>query len=131
MRFLVDSDYRIDAAGGISAAVRTLDHLSPQGLAVRIIAVGDVYEGAFGLAASEAKLANFCQFLSGYAVLPLTDPIVERFARTQAALRRQVWSIPDLVLLIAATAVEHDLIVVTRHRRHFAGIPDLRLFPAT
>jgi predicted nucleic acid-binding protein len=36
--------------------------------------------------------------------------------------------IPDLDCLIAATAVHHHLILLTRNRRHFARIPDLRLY---
>jgi predicted nucleic acid-binding protein len=31
-------------------------------------------------------------------------------------------------LLIAATALDHDLTLVTRNRRHFERIPDLTLY---
>jgi predicted nucleic acid-binding protein len=35
--------------------------------------------------------------------------------------------IPDMDLLIAATALEHDLTLVTRNLSHFSRIPELRL----
>lgn len=35
--------------------------------------------------------------------------------------------IPDLDLLIASTALEHALVLLTRNRRHFQRIPQLRL----
>jgi predicted nucleic acid-binding protein len=73
VRFLVDSDWLIDAAIG-----------SPD---------------------PAATLADFREFLGGYAILPLTDTIVERFARVRAALRQQGPLIPDMDLLIAATAI--------------------------
>jgi tRNA(fMet)-specific endonuclease VapC len=58
----------------------------------------------------------------------VTDQIVERFARQRAALRRQGQLIPDMDLLIAATALEENLTLVTRNIRHFERIPELRLY---
>jgi predicted nucleic acid-binding protein len=55
---------------------------------------------------------------------------MEIFGRTRSELRRAGWLIPDLDLLIAATAVHHDLVLMTRSVRHFARIPELRLFQA-
>jgi len=128
VRYLVDSDWLIDATAGRLSAVRTLDHLSDDGLAVSIIAVAEVYEGAFGLSDPDAALAYFREFLSSYTMLPLTDPIIERFARARAALRQQGQMIPDMDLLIAATAIYHDLTLLTRNIRHFEHIPSLRLY---
>jgi predicted nucleic acid-binding protein len=56
-----------------------------------------------------------------------TIPIAERFAWLRSALRRQGMLIPDMDLLIAATALEHDLTLVTRNLSHFSRIPELRL----
>jgi tRNA(fMet)-specific endonuclease VapC len=128
MRYLVDSDWLIDAAIGRPRAQRTLDRLSDEGLAVSIIAVAEVYEGAFGTPDPHVTLAGLRDFLSDFAIVPLTDPIIEHFARMRAALRQQGQLIPDLDLFIAATAVEADLILVTRNVRHFERIPDLRLY---
>jgi tRNA(fMet)-specific endonuclease VapC len=70
-------------------------------------------------------------FVSGLAVLPLDDAITETFGRTRASLRRRGLLIPDLDLLIAATALAYDLTLLTRNRRHFQRIPDLKLYEAT
>jgi tRNA(fMet)-specific endonuclease VapC len=126
--YLVDSDWLIDATGGKPAATDFLAQLSAGGLAVSIIAVAEVYEGAFGVSHSAAMLAAYREFLSAYAILPLTDAIVERFARLRAELRRQGRLIPDMDLLIAATALEEDLTLVTRNVRHFERIAGLRLY---
>lgn len=128
MRFLVDADWLIDAAIGRPTAVRTLDRLSFDGLAVSIIAVAEVYEGAFDVSDPEAKLADFREFLSSYAILPVTDPIVERFARLRAGLRHRGQLIPDMDLLIAATALVEDLTLVSRNMRHFERISELKLY---
>lgn len=49
-------------------------------------------------------------------------------ARLRAAPRRQGQLIPDMDLLIAATALVENLILVTRNIRHFKRISALRLY---
>ena len=108
-------------------AVGALEHLSPEGLAVSIIAVCELYEGAFGLASAEEALESLRLFLDDYEALPLTDAIAERFARMRALLRRQGRLIPDMDLLIAATAIQYNLTRITRNLRHFERIPELAI----
>jgi predicted nucleic acid-binding protein len=105
-----------------------LDRFSTDGLAVSIIAVAEIYKGAFRAPNPEEMLSSFREILASYPMLHLTDPIVERFARMRAALRQQGQLIPDMDLLIAATALTHDLILVTRNVRYFERIADLQLY---
>ncbi len=126
MRHLVDADYLIDAVGELPAATRTLERLSGEGLAVSAIAVAELYEGAYRF--PDTMLAAFRAFLTDYAVLPVTEPVAATFARTRASLRRAGLLIPDMDLLIAATALTHDLTLVTRNLRHFERIPDLKIY---
>ncbi|MFN8592295.1 MAG: hypothetical protein U0031_12620 [Thermomicrobiales bacterium] len=59
---------------------------------------------------------------------PRLTPIMDDVANTRAAPRSGGHLIPDMDLLIAATAIQHDLTLVTRNRRHFARAPRLRLY---
>lgn len=128
MRYLVDSDWLIDAATGRARAQQLFARLSDDELAVSIIAVAEVYEGAFGTPDPHATLVGLRAFLSDFVILPLTDPIVDHFARMRAALRQQGQLIPDMDLFIAATALAEDLTLVTRNMRHFARLPELTLY---
>lgn len=128
MRYLVDSDWLIDAATGRARAQQTLARLSDEELAVSIVAVAEVYEGAFATPDPQHALAGLREFLGDFIIVPLTDPIVEHFARLRAALRQQGQLIPDMDLLIAATALEQDLTLITRNVRHFVRIPELQLY---
>ena len=53
---------------------------------------------------------------------------MRRFARLRGELRQRGLLIPDPDILIAATALTHNLTLVTRNRRHFERIPDLPLY---
>jgi tRNA(fMet)-specific endonuclease VapC len=126
--YLIDSDWLIDAFIGVPAAVNLLAQLRTEGLAVSIISYGELFEGAIGAPEPQAELVQFRTFLERLRLLPLTEPIMEIFAQTRATLRREGRLIPDLALLIAATAIHHDLTLLTLNVRHFGRVPDLRLY---
>ena len=87
------------------------------------------YEILRGLHAKNAtaQLAAFERLCGASTVLPLTDSIISRGARIYAELHRRGALIGDADILIAATALESDLIVVTNNMSHFERIAGLRL----
>ena len=131
MKYLVDADWLIDAMVGRAIAQETLARLSDEGVAVSIIAVAEIYEGAFASTDPQGTLEGMREFLGDFAILPITDPMVERFARVRASLRQRGQLIPDMDLLIASTAIVADLTLVTRNLRHFTRIPGLHLYTRT
>jgi len=90
--------------------------------------LGEVYEDAFILTDPRAALREFRNFLTGFTVLDMTEPIAEEFAQNRALLRGQGTLIPDMDLLIASTALVHDLTLMTRNERHFRRVSGLRLY---
>ena len=87
------------------------------------------YEILRGLQAkgARAQLASFERLCGVSTILPLTDSIVSRAAGIYADLYRRGALIGDADILIAATALENDLIMVTNNRSHFERIAGLRL----
>jgi predicted nucleic acid-binding protein len=59
--------------------------------------------------------------------LPVSQPIAERGAMIAADLRRQGRPCGDFDPLLAATALEHGLALVTRNTRHFEAVPGITL----
>ncbi len=53
---------------------------------------------------------------------------MERFGVIRGELQRRGEAIGDPDLLIAATALDHDLTLLTRNRKHFTRIPNLKLY---
>ena len=127
MSYLVDSDWVADYLKGRAPIVQQLDRLAPEGLAISLITFGEIYEGIYYGRDPRGNEAGFRSLLRVIDVLALNRAILRRFARIRGQLRRQGQLIGDLDILIAATALEHDLTLLTRNRRHFDRIPELKL----
>jgi tRNA(fMet)-specific endonuclease VapC len=127
MSYLVDTDWVADWLDGRDDAVRTLTPLLADGIAISLITYGEIYEGIYYGRAPIAAERMFRRFLDQVTVLPPNRSIMRRFALIRGDLRRRGLIIGDPDILIAATALHHDLTLVTRNRAHFERIPDLRL----
>ncbi len=128
MRYLLDTDAIISVLAGKKASIAMLKQLHVEDVAISYITVREIYEGAFAYANPQAHLKTFRQFLAQFSLLTLTDPIMERFAELRSLLRRQGKLIADFDLLLAATALHHNLTVLTSNRSHFMRIPELRVY---
>jgi tRNA(fMet)-specific endonuclease VapC len=128
LMYLLDTDWAIQALGHREPAARTMELLAGSRIHVSLITIGELYDKAFVTVNPRAQLMSFRQFLLPYNVLNLSDEIMERFAEIRAFLRRRGQLIADFDLLIAATAMHHDLTLLTFNLRHFQRIPDLKIY---
>jgi tRNA(fMet)-specific endonuclease VapC len=126
--YIVDADWVINALVGRRNAATTLRRLTPGGVAISLVTLAELYEDAFSSSNPQAELAIYHAFVRSFRKLGLSEPIVERFAEIRAFLRRRGQLISDFDILLAATALEHDLTVLTYNLRHLQRIPDLRLY---
>lgn len=128
MKYLVDTDWVADYLKGREAAVELLTSLANDGLAISLVTYGEIYEGIYYSRNPEKAEQGFRQFLRWVDVLPLNRDIMQRFARIRGKLRSQGMLIGDPDTLIAATAIHHDLLVVTRNVKHFERVSALGLY---
>lgn len=126
--YLVDSDVVADALKGRPQAVQQLSTLAPDGLAISLITYGEIYEGILYSQNPAASERVFRRFLRDVTVVPLIRPIMRRFALLRGQLRAAGNIISDFDLLIAASAIHHDLTLVTRNKKHFQRVPGLSLY---
>lgn len=126
MPYLIDSDWLIDAVGQRPVATALLARLGSDPLAISVVSHCELLEGAVARH-STVQVVETRMFLSGFATLPITDAVVDHFAFARSLLRSQGRLIPDFDLVIAATALAHDLALMTRNRRHFERVEGLRL----
>lgn len=128
MAYLLDTDFVIELLRGRARALRTLSDLGSQRLAISLISVGETYEGAFRSANPQQHLGHFRDLLRPFPVLELNDPIMERFAEIRSNLRRRGELIADLDIMVGATALHHDLALLTYNVRHMDRIDMLNIY---
>lgn len=128
MSYLIDADFVINALAKQKRAHLIIDQALPQGIAVSLITLGEIYDRAYISSNPKAYLDRFKDFLYPMRILNLNEPIVERFAELRAYLRKRGEIISDFDILIAATALYHNLVLLTFNIKDFKRIPDLRIY---
>ena len=97
-------------------------------VAISAISVGEIVFGARRVRGGERYVAYLRDaVLPNLPVLAVDVAVATRYGELRASLEAGGRPLPDLDLLIAATALEHDLALVTGNRRHFERISELEL----
>lgn len=129
MPYLIDSNWVIPYLDGDPTALQLLQELALDGIAISIITYLEIYHGVLRAPDPAQAEAQIQTFLDTVPLLPLTLAVARRCALLREMLRRQGKRIKPraLDLIIAATALEHGLTLVTRNPDDFKDLPGLRL----
>ncbi len=97
---------------------------SPDDLAISALTFGELKRGVAALEPGRRRDELLTWLLAGLAsfgdrILPVDTAVASTWADVGALYRRLGRPAGAIDELIAATALTHDLIVVTRNRRHF------------
>ncbi len=130
MTYLVDTDDVVDYLKGYKAATSLLDTLFSEGMSISMITFAEVYEGIYYGQNRIHHERGFRNFLHTTPVLSMSRAVARQFVALRGDLRAKGQLIPDPDLCIAATAIYHHLTLVTRNRKDFDCIPDLKLYQA-
>jgi tRNA(fMet)-specific endonuclease VapC len=94
---------------------------------VSVLSLGELYEGICFSRDPVAEEAGLKNFLLGAEVVGIDEEVTRIFGRERGRLRRSHKTVSDMDLLIGATAIRHDLTLLTNNRRHFEPIETLRI----
>ena len=133
IRVLLDTDHvSLHERGHLPLRAR-LASFPPEEVAVRVVTVEEMLRGRLAIlarrSAGEArvhaytKLLETVQLFSTIPIVPF-DMACEQQFQTWRAMRLRVGSRD---LRIAATALVHSVVLITRNRRNFEQVPGLRL----
>jgi predicted nucleic acid-binding protein len=89
-------------------------------LAMSVVTRGELARGF----ADRRRWDSFCD---GFLILPLDNDVLWLAGRLFTALRSAGTSISDNDLWIGATALHHDLELITNNEAHFRCLPGLRV----
>ena len=91
------------------------------------VVVGELYKGAYRSQAPEYHLTNIeRRILPAITPLPYDVATAREFGKIRARLEQTGAILPDADLQIAATAIYHDLELVSGNLRHFSRITNLK-----
>ncbi len=97
-------------------------------MAISLVTYGEISDGIYDGTARGTDEAAFEKLLQAFDVLPLDEPIMRRLARIRGGLRKRGQGIGDPDIMIAATALHHDFMLITRNLDHFRCVPHLKLY---
>ena len=120
--FLLDTDWVIDHFNGVAPVTRRLQELEPHGLNLSIISAAELWEGAYFSRDPKRSQAMLEEFLAGVVVLGLDEEICKRFGQLRGSSRKRGQTVGDFDVLMEATALRHNLTLLTNNRKHFEGV---------
>jgi predicted nucleic acid-binding protein len=122
---LLDSDAVIDLLKGIAASATLLRNLRNDGhvLATSSVVIAEVWSG---LAPADQQTGE--EFLDALVFLPTSPTAGRQAGEWRYAYARQGVAVSLTDALIAATARQHNAVLVTGNVRDFP-MPDVRLLP--
>ena len=127
MRWLLDTNTIIHAMGGVLSVRRRLNEVEEQGeILTSAMVVGELIYGAECSARREENCENIRRKLERIRIVSLDARIADRWGTLKAQLRTRGRLKADTDLLIAATAIAEEAVLVTDDADLLAGdIPGL------
>ena len=126
MSFLLDTDIcsaHLKQSGALGS--KLLQYTGR--LYLSTVNLGELYVWALRAGAPPSRLRSLIDFLNDVVVLDVTEPIGRKFGELRAGLLDQGQPAPTLDLFIAATALVHDLTLVTHNGPDFRNVSGLRI----
>jgi tRNA(fMet)-specific endonuclease VapC len=128
MKYLLDTNTIVRYLNGRAPNVRISMRTTPTGeLAVSAVVVAELRYSAAKRINPPKAMAVQDQFLSLIGFVPFDQPAADAYGTTRAMLEKQGTPIGAIDLLIGATALAHQLILVTHNTREFGRIPGLSI----
>lgn len=127
MQYLLDTDWVIDFLNNVPTTVERMLAIGVGDMGASAASVGELYYGVYGRNYSPEGERILSQFLDQIEIVPIDRETGRLFGRERRRLDELGQPLDPLDLMIAATALRHDLTLLTNNRRHFERIDGLRI----
>lgn len=128
LRYLIDTDACVAFLAGADSKLRERWQRTPASqLALCSVVRGELDSGAWGTGDPFGALAKVDRLFSAYRSLFYDDRAASTYGRVVAELKRHGRLIGAADSMIAAIALTHELIVVTRNVKHFTRVDGLEV----
>ena len=125
-KYLIDTNIAIFYIKGKFNLDKKFDTIPIENYYISEITLAELKYGVENSDRPERNRIALNNFLNGVQVLPIF-PCLDLYAKEKARLRRAGTLINDFDLLIATTAVTHNLVMVTNNTNHFNRVGEIEL----
>ena len=127
MSYLIDTDiiiYSLKNNEKVNEKFK-LHRNSPKSLSV--VTYGELIYGARKSQNIEKNIAKAHRLIEIFPIINISPSVMDTFGELKVSLERSGKIIDDMDLLIASTALTHNLILVTNNEKHFCRIQGLEI----
>ena len=124
MKFLLDTNIVIDFLRGKKSIVEKIGQILPHGIGISAVSLAELYHGAYKSLRPKYNLTKVDEFISvpGISVVDLDKQIAKHYGKMLAELESRGVKLAEVDILIAATAGEIGLTILTGDKKHFARL---------
>lgn len=92
------------------------------------ICLAELYEGVERSRNKDKEENNLVEFFSElHDIFGIDHDVAKKFGEIRSNLKKSGNVIEDMDILIAATCITYNQILITNNQKHFARIPDLKI----
>ena len=125
--YLLDTDILIYSLKAHEIVQQNLRHHLHDPINVSAVTLMELYYGAYKSQKIANNLAKVKTIENSLEIIPVNREMVEIFGVLKSDLEKVGKPLDDFDLILAATAMSHNLIIVTNNEKHFGRIDGLKM----
>ncbi len=125
--YLLDTNIIIYALKGVPPVLEQLWTHRDHAMIISSVTLMELYYGAHKSRKVKANLAKVRAIEGAFKVIPPGPEVAETFGDLKASLEKKGLPLDDFDLILAATALCYNLVLVSNNVQHFKRIEGLRL----
>jgi tRNA(fMet)-specific endonuclease VapC len=126
LKYLLDTNICIYYIKGKYDLKEKFKSAGSESLFISEITLAELKFGVANSLAPSKNIESLKKFLTGVQILPIFDSL-DVYANEKARLRKVGKPIDDFDLLIGASALANDLVLVTNNTKHFERLTEIKL----
>lgn len=127
MNYLIDTDIIIYSLKGKQTVTDSFKERLNEPKSISVITYGELVYGARKSQREQKNMARVRRIAEIFPIIDVSPAIIETFGHLKATLEKTGSIVAVMDLIIASTALTHNVILVTNYEKHFQQIPELQI----